>query len=279
MKGNNVELINIEELAILNNVQSRNLLEKKRRFRVKGIFIAFIEGEATIRINNQELKTGNNFVLLMFTYTSVEIVKLANDAQLRLILYPDDLILREEFFISYDFIFSMHKYPCCLVEKETMTDYMRFANFVIEQQNIINKKDQNDLNTQLLYALFLKLKSMYIEVGIINSKMLEIEDNTISNKFHILLFQHFNEQSDPSFYADKLGISTQELCTIIEDEWGDTIENWSSRIKINFIKVESRKMSASIEDIAEKFKFSTVYELEVFFEQHTGISLSMYKKL
>ncbi|MFV0418890.1 MAG: hypothetical protein ACK5KT_09195 [Dysgonomonas sp.] len=274
----NIELINVDKFTILDNIQSRRLLKINHRFRVNGIFIAFIDGRATIKINNQDPKTEDNIVLLMFTYTSAEILYLAENTQVRLILYPDDLILKEQFFLSYDFIFSMHKYPCCLVEKETIKDLMRFASFIDDQQNITNKDDQIELNTQLLYALFLKLKSMYIKAGIINNKMIQAEDNTISNKFHILLFQHFIDESSPSFYANKLNISSQKLSSIIEEEWGNTIENWHSRIKINFIKIESSKASVSLEDIAGKFKFSTIHELEMFFEQHTGQNLVMHRK-
>lgn len=277
-KINNTELIDVTKFTILDNIQSRNLLKINQRFRIKGILIAFIDGKATIRINNQSPRDGENFVLLMFTYTSAEIMSLAEDAQVRLFFYPDDLILEEQFFISYDFIFSMHKYPCFLVKDETIKDWMRFANFIAEQQNLSNESDQNELNIQLMYALFLKLKSMYIETGIINSKMLEAEDNTISNKFHILLFENYIEESTTLFYANKLNISTQQLSSIIEEEWGDTVENWHSHIKINYIKIESRKSSVSIEDIAKKFKFSTVQELDTFFMQYTGQSLIGYKR-
>lgn len=269
-------LIEVSKFTILDDEQSREFLRPNHPFRVKGIFIAFIEGEVTVKINKQE-QSGNDLILLTWTYTSIEILKLPLDKKLRVIYFQEDLILEKRFFLDYQFIFAMYKYPYCFVEKEIMDDLIKYGNFFLELQNIRDEKDQTDMNRQMLYALFLKLKSIYIEKKIIHDGLLEDADNSISDKFNILLYQHCPEAITPSFYADKLGVDVEELSAIIKDEWGATVEDWMTTLSVNYLKIDLREPLISLEDILRRFRFSDIDELNTYLQQHTGNDISAYR--
>ncbi len=279
IENGEIQIIDISEIKILGNEQSRKLIELKQPYRFNGIFVALIKGDVSFRADGNKKHDSNGVFLLLWKYSYVEILRLAKDAEIRIIMITTDTILEKQFFDNIDYISAMYKQPYMDVSNEEMTQLIDFGRFMLEQQNINNKKYQAELNRQLSFALFLKLRSIYIEKNIVVNANSESAEYSVQEKFHILLFKYIWTETSVSFYAEKLNLSTQELSSIIEKEWGDTAENWIAQLRINQIIINLRTLSVSAEDIVERFHFLSIADLESYFMLHTGKHISEYTKI
>ncbi|MDD4514972.1 helix-turn-helix domain-containing protein [Massilibacteroides sp.] len=277
MSNKEIKIIETSVFKILKNKEAREYIRVNQPFKSLEMYIALIKGKATIKVNEKTEIAGDSSILLLWKYPTIEITDLAEDAELRLILIPTEMILQQEFFLDYTFVYSMYKRPCFLTNKKMINEFIRFYDFIATQQTVSNAVDQDQLNKQLSYALFLKLKSLYISQDLMVTPDYNSEENTLADKFQILLFQEMWNEPELSFYANKLQVSSEELTAAIEKEWGDTAQNWILILRTNQIILSLRQNSLSLENIAQKFSFQSVADLETEFRKQTGKEVSAFR--
>lgn len=277
MSNKEIKIIETSVFKILKNKEAREYIRVNQPFKSLEMYIALIKGKATIKVNEKTEIAGDSSILLLWKYPTIEITDLAEDAELRLILIPTEMILQQEFFLDYTFVYSMYKRPCFLTNKKMINEFIRFYDFIATQQTVSNAVDQDQLNKQLSYALFLKLKSLYISQDLMVTPDYNSEENTLADKFQILLFQEMWNEPELSFYANKLQVSSEELTAAIEKEWGDTAQNWILILRTNQIILSLRQNSLSLENIAQKFSFQSVADLETEFRKQTGKEISAFR--
>jgi len=99
----------------------------------------------------------------------------------------------------------------------------------------------------------------------------------IVHGFFTLIFEHYKDAKDVSFYADKLYVSPKYLSALVKRE----TERSAKDCIDNYVILESRVLlnsSFTIQEISQQLNFPNQSFFGKYFKKHTGMSPSMYRK-
>lgn len=103
------------------------------------------------------------------------------------------------------------------------------------------------------------------------------KDTHILSQFKALLSQHFIEQRQVSFYADKMHLTPKYFSTIIKEVSGKTAGAWINEMLLLESKVRLQNKNQSIAQIAYDLNFSDPSHFGKFFKKHVGVSPLEYR--
>lgn len=130
-----------------------------------------------------------------------------------------------------------------------------FYNFILESSNIFRNRDGARKQMQNLSR----------------------KENIIRHFLH-LVEEYAMTEHNPSFYSDKLCISTQYLSIILKETTGHTANYWIAKKITTQAKVLLRTPNLTIKEITEKLRFADQSSFGKFFKKHTGISPKKYRE-
>ena len=130
-----------------------------------------------------------------------------------------------------------------------------FYNFILEASNIFRNRDNSRKHVQNLSR----------------------KENIVRHFMH-LVEEYGMTEHNPSFYSDKLCISTQYLSIILKEVTGHTANYWIAKKITAKAKVLLRTPHLTIKEITDKLKFADQSSFGKFFKKHTGISPKKYRE-
>jgi AraC-like DNA-binding protein len=101
--------------------------------------------------------------------------------------------------------------------------------------------------------------------------------NEITFEFLSMLREHFREQRELSFYADKLCLTTKHLSKVIKETSGRTVGDWIDEYVTTEAKVLLRSTNMTIAQIADELNFDSQSLFGKFFRRVTGMSPTEYR--
>ncbi len=101
--------------------------------------------------------------------------------------------------------------------------------------------------------------------------------NHILSQFKTLLAQHFIDERQVSFYADKMHLTPKYFSTIIKEVSGKTAGAWINEMLLLESKVRLQNKDQTIAQIAYDLNFSDPSHFGKFFKKHIGISPLEYR--
>lgn len=101
--------------------------------------------------------------------------------------------------------------------------------------------------------------------------------NHILSQFKTLLAQHFIDERQVSFYADKIHLTPKYFSTIIKEVSGKTAGAWINEMLLLEFKVRLQNKDQTIAQIAYDLNFSDPSHFGRFFKKHIGISPLEYR--
>ncbi|MDD3037063.1 AraC family transcriptional regulator [Bacteroides sp.] len=178
---------------------------------------------------------------------------------------------------SPHFFFYMRSH---FVYRQTETGIQRLFNFFGLMKEKIKSRDlyRRELVIHLLRYLYLELYNNFQKQTILSlGNKQETRKEELTNKFFALIMEHFRENKDVAFYADKLCISSKYLSMVIKEISGKSAKDWIIEYIILEIKALLKNTNLNIQGIALKTNFANQSSLGRFFRKHTGMSLSQYR--
>ena len=130
-----------------------------------------------------------------------------------------------------------------------------FYNFVLEASNIFRNRDGARKKLQNLSR----------------------KENILRHFMH-LVEEHGMTEHNPSFYSDKMCISTQYLSIILKEVTGYTANYWIAKKVTAQAKILLRTPNLTIKEITDKLRFADQSSFGKFFKKHTGMSPKKYRE-
>lgn len=158
-------------------------------------------------------------------------------------------------------------------------DIHRIYNYFGMIKDKVTSEDmyRRELITHLLRYLYLELYNGYQKTSILTDRRKDTRKEELANKFFGLIMDHFRENKDVAFYADKLCITSKYLTMVIKEISGKSAKDWIVEYIILEIKALLKNTSLNIQEIAIRTNFANQSSLGRFFRKHTGMSLSQYR--
>ena len=130
-----------------------------------------------------------------------------------------------------------------------------FYNFILEASNIFRNRD----------GARKKLQHLSRKEAIIRDFLMLVERNAM-------------QEHNPSFYSDKMCISTQYLSIILKEVTGHTANYWIAQKVVSHAKILLRTPNITIKEITGTLHFADQSSFGKFFKKHTGISPKKYRE-
>lgn len=103
------------------------------------------------------------------------------------------------------------------------------------------------------------------------------KNEQLCQNFTQLVFQHYTQTRNVSWYANKLGITHAYLCRIVKDVTGNTCINIISYMVIMDAKSQLKLSNLSIQSISDALNFPNMSFFGKYFKRHTGMSPLEYR--
>lgn len=95
--------------------------------------------------------------------------------------------------------------------------------------------------------------------------------------FTQLVMQHYNDNRNVAWYAEKLGITHAHLCSIVKQSTGKTCVDIISSMVIMDAKSQLKSTQQSIQAISDSLNFANMSFFGKYFKRHVGMSPLEYR--
>lgn len=150
---------------------------------------------------------------------------------------------------------------------------------IIHYLNQENHNYKKELLHNTFYNLILEIGNIFINIDKNRTEPQKLSrKDQIIKQFITMLNEHGKQEHAPSFYSDKLCISTQYLSLILKKRSKKTAGDWIASYLLTQAKIKLRTPETTIQQISDKLNFSDQASFGKFFKKHTGISPKKYKE-
>lgn len=276
MKWQNSEAILLQNTFWAGLFQMKNPASRLRKLE-GGLFLAFLQGHATIRIDLQSYDIEPNTYVMLLPGSIVRMEQISDDCCVSAFSFSREMFAQASLRLELGFFGFLKEHPCYTTSDgytETMRSLMQTATALYSDSE---NRFQETIAQQLLRALFLEIydKSYRLFGG------REITGGNRQEELFKRFISHVHENAgierEVSFYADRLCISAKYLTGICRQVVGMTAKTIIDEFAILEIKVLLQSTELTIQEISDRLHFTDQSYLGRYFKRHEGISPKEYR--
>jgi len=177
--------------------------------------------------------------------------------------------------ISSLFLFS-RLHPVMRLEQKEINTFKEYFQAIKRKINDESNHFRKDLIRTLLLAMFYDLSNIIYRVK--NDGKPQTRDQIIFTKFIKLVEQNFRQERRVSWYAEQLCITAKYLSETVKSASQRTPNEWIDNYVILELRVQLKKSTKNIKEIAEELNFPNQSFLGKYFKEHVGMSPSKYRR-
>lgn len=110
-----------------------------------------------------------------------------------------------------------------------------------------------------------------------NENITSSKSEQLCKAFTQLVMQHYNDNRNVAWYAEKLGITHAHLCSIVKQSTGKTCADIISSMVIMDAKSQLKSTQQSIQAISDSLNFANMSFFGKYFKRHVGMSPLEYR--
>ena len=110
-----------------------------------------------------------------------------------------------------------------------------------------------------------------------NEKVSMSKSEQLCRSFTQLVIQHYSQNRNVAWYAEKLGITHAYLCTTVKQAVGKTCVDVISSMVIMDAKSQLKSTDLSIQQISDSLNFANMSFFGKYFKRHVGMSPLEYR--
>lgn len=275
---NEIPKIDLPEDIITGKLQNAEILSLYTNFpcRIKAeIFVFCRKGNIEASINLENYHIGDNQIATVLPGNILKIHKIEGEVELYFVGFSSQFVRSVSPVKSVlDIIHAIRRMPVLQLKDdvadaiyENMTSLIRTR----EQFQITNK----NFNRQLLLLIVYGLGVAYEKEKPKTEQLTPGE--RISQEFSQLVIDHYVEERNVSFYAQKLGITPAYLSTVIKQMTGKTCTDIIGDMVIMDAKAQLKSTALPIQEIAYSLHFPNVSFFGKYFKRHVGVGPLEYR--
>lgn len=175
-----------------------------------------------------------------------------------------------------DTIYSIMGKPKITLSDEGAGMVEKYFRFLIE----IYEKFDERIHQELADNIF---ADVHKGISLIYKKKTVTDDATssraekLSKGFTQLVMQHYKDNRNVAWYAEKLGITHAHLCSIVKQATGKTCADIISSMVIMDAKSQLKSTHQSIQAISDSLNFANMSFFGKYFKRHVGMSPLEYR--
>ena len=259
------------EMIVLRDIHSFPVYGQDIIFPYLMIFICHA-GSSRALYNMQEIRFRENEVAMILPNHIIHPIESSPDYTITVIMHS--LAFEQEMTqrrMTHDRN-KFHETPACLLTNEDMAQYMKAVDMLelISNTPVSRYPHRHDMlmaQTDIMAEMLDACRREIDEERVIN------RNRSVFNTFCNLLAQHYREQHEVAFYAEKAHLTTRHFSVIIKEVVGisasDYIEQYLATQAKNLL---STRPDLSVQQISFHLGYADSPSFCRFFKRHTGIT-------
>lgn len=175
-----------------------------------------------------------------------------------------------------DTIYSIMGKPKITLSDEGAGMVKRYFRFLIEIYEKFDERIHQELADNI-FADVHKGISLIYKKKTVTDDVASSRAEKLSKGFTQLVMQHYNDNRNVAWYAEKLGITHAHLCSIVKQATGKTCADIISSMVIMDAKSQLKSTHQSIQAISDSLNFANMSFFGKYFKRHVGMSPLEYR--
>ena len=156
-------------------------------------------------------------------------------------------------------------------------DLQTARNILDTLWHLVHQPDYHRQTASSLVAALMHHYDRLFHQQVDNLAATRSREQTIFDRFILLVNQHCREQHQISYYAERLCLTERYLGTIVRQTSGTTAKEWIDRALIARVKVELRHTDKSVARISEEMNFPNPSFFSKYFKRLTQQTPAQYR--
>lgn len=245
-------------------------LHKPRRNDINGLTVIMITaGEGHLKINTKDHLVHPGTLISLLPFHLIENHYLSDDFACKYLSYSFDFMVDFPFVLKSGTSERIGNKPYLSLTNEEFNHLDEFFVFISHQAARLDHPSREEITKALLFSFIAELSFIYSHQTVLvgTNRQKQIVDD-----FFRLLHQHHKQERSPSFYADKLCMTSKYLSSILKQTTDCSLYQWITNFSLQEAKVLLRSSDMSIIQISEELNYPNSSFFARFFKKHTGMT-------
>ena len=241
-------------------------------------FFYFRKVSGYILLDRQKIDLKEGMLLILSPYQRQRWCIKDEESDFDFLFFREDFV--HSFFVDKSFVYRL------LYCYQTVTPpYLFLSEEKAAEIMLLLRKIRKELHCPIADSYHMILSILCHFLLVINREYanyyhlpFNVPKNNYAYRFKELLEQHIYEKQRINDYAEMLQISRVSLNNAVMSQFGVSAIHLLKQRLLAAIKNELLFSNATIAQLADKFNYSEVSHLMRFFKQHTGKTITQYKR-
>lgn len=236
-----------------------------------------MEGEIEASVNLNHITVNKNDIITLMPGSIFQINDLNGDLKIYFVGFSSKYVEHnDKAKILLDAIYStLGKPKISLSDKGAMMTE-KYFKLLIDIYEMSDEKLKQEIADNI-FADTHKGISLIYKKKTDNENITSSKSEQLCKAFTQLVMQHYNDNRNVAWYAEKLGITHAHLCSIVKQSTGKTCADIISSMVIMDAKSQLKSTHQSIQVISDSLNFANMSFFGKYFKRHVGMSPLEYR--
>ncbi|KMQ64510.1 hypothetical protein ACM46_09605 [Chryseobacterium angstadtii] len=273
--------LRIKEFVVMEINKANNSIEFNTPYRAD-YFCMFLvqEGSIRFRLNDQSYDVANGDVIFSPIAETFFIEKMSEDYAAKYIFFSLEFISQAGFnYKSHNVMKSLSSDPTHIIRNEP--GIFRRMNFYLDELKALNNTEKenyyfNEMIWHHFSLVIYEIDNYFKKIE--RPHQVTHREDELTTSFFILVQEHFKDEHNVQFYADKLCISRKYLTKVINKTMFKSPRDIIHQVLVIEARLLLKNPNLNVNSVAVYLKFSDQASFSKFFKKHTGRSPLEYEK-
>ena len=236
-----------------------------------------MDGEIEASVNLNHITVNKNDIITLMPGSIFQINDLKGDLKIYFVGFSSKYVENnDKAKILLDAIYStLGKPKISLSDKGAMMTE-KYFKLLIDIYEMSDEKLKQEIADNI-FADTHKGISLIYKKKTDNENVTSSKSEQLCKAFTQLVMQHYNDNRNVAWYAEKLGITHAHLCSIVKQSTGKTCADIISSMVIMDAKSQLKSTHQSIQVISDSLNFANMSFFGKYFKRHVGMSPLEYR--
>lgn len=240
------------------------------------VFVLCIEGTVEATLNLNKIQVYPHSLVTLPPGSIFQVNSIEGELKIYILGFSSQYIEENQHshFLLDTMYHTLGKPVCSLNEKGVLIAESYFKLMIDLYENLPDKA-KKEVAFNLYSDIHKGISLLYQSIS--NERANLSKSEMICRNFGQLVIQHYQNNRNVSWYAEKLGISHAHLCTIVKQITGHTCVEIIASMVIMDAKSQLKSTNLSIKEISDSLNFANMSFFGKYFKRNVGMSPLEYR--
>ena len=240
------------------------------------VFVLCIEGTVEATLNLNKIQVYPHSLVTLPPGSIFQVNSIEGELKIYILGFSSQYIEENQHshFLLDTMYHTLGKPVCSLNEKGVQIAESYFKLMIDLYENLPDKA-KKEVAFNLYSDIHKGISLLYQSIS--NERANLSKSEMICRNFGQLVIQHYQNNRNVSWYAEKLGISHAHLCTIVKQITGHTCVEIIASMVIMDAKSQLKSTNLSIQEISDSHNFANMSFFGKYFKRNVGMSPLEYR--